>query len=110
MLLDPFLYDFVADHQRALRKAAELAAHGRARMLCGRPVIPCVQRFTSWGIPSGVRPPSRRPRSLRRALWFFNLADHDSRTSAWGPVRRCRGASGVQDRGERDRADDPRRT
>jgi hypothetical protein len=58
MLLDPFLYDFVADHQRALRKAAELAAHGRARMLCWRPVIPCVQRFTSWGIPSGIRPPS----------------------------------------------------
>jgi hypothetical protein len=23
MLLDPFLYDFVADHQRALREAAE---------------------------------------------------------------------------------------
>jgi hypothetical protein len=90
MLLDPFLYDFVADHQRALRKAAEQA--------------------TSWGISSEVRPQSRRPRSLSRALWFFNLADHDSRTSAWGPVRRCRGASGLQDRGERDRAEDPRRT
>lgn len=88
MLLDPFLYDFVADHQRALREAAERAARGRARVLCGR-LVPCLRRFTSWGIPSGVRPPSRRPRSLGRALWFFNLADHDSRASAWGPVRRC---------------------
>jgi hypothetical protein len=110
MLLDPFLYDFVADHQRALRKAAEWAPPGRARVLCWRPVVSCLRRFTSWGIPSGIRPPSRRPRFLGRALWFFNLADHDSRTSAWGPVRRCRRASGVQDRGERDRAEDPRRT
>jgi hypothetical protein len=85
MLLDLFLYDFVVDHQRALRKAAERAAHGGARVLCRRPVIPCVRRFTSRGIPSGVRSPSRRPRSLGRALWFFNLADHDSRTYAWGP-------------------------
>ena len=46
MLLDPFLYDFVADHQRALREAAERTAHGRARVLCWRPVIPCLRRFT----------------------------------------------------------------
>jgi hypothetical protein len=87
MLLDPFLYDFVADHQRALRKAAEWAPPGRARVLCWRPVVFCLRRFTSWGIPSGIRPPSRRRRFLGRALWFFNLAlaDHDSRTSAWGP-------------------------
>jgi hypothetical protein len=110
MLLDPFLYDFVADHQRALRKAAERAAHGHARVLCWRPVIPCLRRFTSWGIPSGVQLPSRRPRSLGRALWFFNLADPDSRTSAWGLVRRGRRASGVHDRGKRDHAEDPRRT
>jgi hypothetical protein len=33
MLLDPFLYDFVADHQRALREAAERAAR-EARAGC----------------------------------------------------------------------------
>jgi hypothetical protein len=110
MLLDLFLYDFVADRQRALREAAERAAYGRARVLCRRPVIPCVRWFTSQGIPSEVRPPSRRPRSLGRALWFFNLADHDSRTSAWGPVRQLRRSSRVQDRGGRDRADNARRT
>ena len=110
MLLDPFLYDFAADHQRALREAAERAARGRARVQCWRPVIPCLRRFTSWGIPSGGRPPSRRPRSLGRTLWVFNLADHDSRTSAGRPARRCRRGSGVQDRGERDRTEDLRRT
>jgi hypothetical protein len=31
MLLDPFLYDFVADHQRALREAAERARRGGER-------------------------------------------------------------------------------
>jgi hypothetical protein len=67
MLLDPFLYDFVAEHQRALREAAERAGHGRARVLWWRPVIPCVRRLTSWSIPSGIRPPSGRPRSLGRA-------------------------------------------
>jgi hypothetical protein len=34
MLLDPFLYDFVADRQRALREAAERAARGGAGGLC----------------------------------------------------------------------------
>jgi hypothetical protein len=110
MQLDPFLYDFAADHQRALREAAERAARGPARVLCWRPAVPCLRRFTLWGIPSGVRPRSRRPRFLGRALWIFNLADHDSRTNAWEPARRCRRASGVQDRGKRDRPQDPRRT
>ena len=31
MLLDPFLYDFVADHQRVLREAAEHARRAGAR-------------------------------------------------------------------------------
>ena len=61
MLLDLFLYDFVAAHQRALREAAARAAPGRARVLCWRPLISCLRRFTSWGSPPEVRPPSRRP-------------------------------------------------
>jgi hypothetical protein len=45
MLLDPFLYDFVADHQRTLRETAEDARRGGAlgpgwwRLALGVPAV-----------------------------------------------------------------------
>jgi hypothetical protein len=46
MLLDPFLYDFVAEHQRTLREAADRARRGGAlgppgwwRLPLGVPVV-----------------------------------------------------------------------
>jgi hypothetical protein len=70
MLLDPFLYDFVAEHQCALREAAERARHGGERgpgwwrLLLGMSAA-----VESRRVPSGAspRPVCRRPLACRHA-------------------------------------------
>jgi hypothetical protein len=76
MLLDPFLYDFVAEHQHALREAAERArpkasagrAGGGCRSVCPRrwSRAGALGRIATTGLPSAARVPARdRPRVSR---------------------------------------------
>jgi len=53
MLLDPFLYDFVAEHQRALREAAGAARRGGPLVPgCWRPRLRVAAVVASRTVPS----------------------------------------------------------